>query len=69
MHASSPAPVLPALRFPHAGPQRGPETHHSQPKDYPFKLKAAIASLAVTGERAIPVFCGLAIGADAPKSF
>jgi len=40
---------------------------HSTPKDYPFKLKAAFASPAVSDGCAIPVFCGLAIGADAPK--
>jgi len=50
-------------------PRRGPETHSSQPKDYPFKLKAALASLAVGDGCASPVFCGLVIGADAPKSF
>ena len=32
-------------------------------------MKAAIASPLVAEERAIPVFCGLATGADAPKSF
>jgi hypothetical protein len=32
-------------------------------------MKAALASLAVADECAIPVVCGLATGADAPKSF
>jgi len=30
-------------------------------------MKAGIASPAVAGKRAIPVFCGLGTGADAPK--
>ena len=49
-------------------PRRGPETHGSTPRDYPFKLKAVAASRAVAGECAAPVFCGRASGADAPKS-
>ena len=48
-------------------PQRGPETHRSTPIGYPFKMKAATASLAVAGGWAAPVFCGHAVGADAPK--
>ena len=32
-------------------------------------MKAAVASPLVAEERAIPVFCGLATGADAPNSF
>ena len=50
-------------------PSRGPETYSSTPKGYPFKLKAVVASLVVTDGCAIPVFCGLALGADAPKFF
>ena len=41
----------------------------SKPRGYPFKLKAALASPLVAGEWAIPVLCGPATGADAPKSF
>src|SRR6185295_2963204 len=39
----------------------------STPRGYPFKLKAATASLAVASKCAAPVFCGRAAGADAPK--
>jgi hypothetical protein len=42
-------------------PGRGPETLSSQPKGYPFKVKAALRS----GRS--PVFGGRAIGADAPN--
>jgi len=32
-------------------------------------MKAALASAVLADERAIPVFCGRATGADAPKAF
>ena len=34
---------------------------------FPFNMKAALTSVALASERAIPVFCGHADGADAPK--
>jgi hypothetical protein len=48
-------------------PRHGPETHSSKPIGYPFNLKAAASILFVAEESNAPVFCGLAIGADAPK--
>ena len=36
---------------------------------YPFNMKAVLTSLAPASERVIPVFCGHANGADAPKIF
>src|SRR5206468_10825135 len=39
----------------------------SKPRGYPFKMKAALASLAVADGCAIPVIGGFATGADAPN--